>query len=166
MARAITGQGRPGTNNRFQGRSNFNSGYNPQGGRNWNNNRAPRDPNAMDTSAGVMSINAMTPDERFDLMRKGACFNCKQTGHMARDCPKKNRGPPTYNRNATNTGNYRNYSNNQNAPKKWTPKEINTHIKAMSNAERDELAILGMMQDYGPNNDQNAKISEVIEEDF
>ncbi len=45
-----------------------------------------RDPNAMD-------IDAMSTEERYTLLRKGACFNCKQTGHMAKDCPKKRSNP-------------------------------------------------------------------------
>ena len=27
---------------------------------------------------------------KVDLSLKGACFNCEQVGHMARDCPQKN----------------------------------------------------------------------------
>jgi hypothetical protein len=37
-----------------------------------------RDPDAMD-------IDAMSTEKRAALMRKGACFICKETGHMARD---------------------------------------------------------------------------------
>lgn len=50
-----------------------------------------RDPNAME-------IDTMTSDERYSLLRKGACFNCKQTGHMAKDCPKKQTNPPRSNK--------------------------------------------------------------------
>ena len=60
----------------------------------WRDRRAPRvqfrprwsflptDPNAMD-------VDSMTVEERAELLRKGACFFCKQTGHMARTCPKR-----------------------------------------------------------------------------
>ena len=40
-----------------------------------------KDPNAMD-------IDYMSTEERTTLMRKGACFKCKETGHLARDCKK------------------------------------------------------------------------------
>ena len=31
----------------------------------------------------------MSPRERAELMKKGACFRCRKTGHRARDCPQK-----------------------------------------------------------------------------
>ena len=34
-------------------------------------------------------VNKLTQDERMKLLRKGACFYCKEVGHMARECPKK-----------------------------------------------------------------------------
>ena len=40
------------------------------------------DPNAMD-------IDTMTFQERTELMKKGACFHCKQVRHLSRDCPNK-----------------------------------------------------------------------------
>jgi hypothetical protein len=45
-----------------------------------------RDPNAMD-------INQMSVEEQQDLMKRRACFNCKETGHRAFECPKKGRIP-------------------------------------------------------------------------
>ena len=38
------------------------------------------DPNAMD-------VDSMTTNERAELMRKGACFKCKKTGHRRDQCP-------------------------------------------------------------------------------
>ena len=37
-----------------------------------------RDPDAMD-------IDRLSPEECSTLMRKGACFICKEPGHMAKD---------------------------------------------------------------------------------
>ena len=39
------------------------------------------DPNAMD-------IDSMTVNKRTELMRKGACFKCKEIGHLSQDCKK------------------------------------------------------------------------------
>ena len=57
---------------------------------NRNNQNTPRkfnfqiqwDPNTMD-------IDILTTEQRSDLMRKGACFNCKAVGHLSRDCPNR-----------------------------------------------------------------------------
>ena len=40
--------------------------------------REEKDPNAMD-------IDAMSTEKRAALMKKGACFICEETGHLARD---------------------------------------------------------------------------------
>ena len=44
--------------------------------------RDEREPNAMD-------IDALTFEERNKLMKEGKCFNCKSTGHISKDCPRK-----------------------------------------------------------------------------
>ena len=36
-----------------------------------------------------MDVNALTFGERNDLMKEGRCFNCKEAGHISKDCPKK-----------------------------------------------------------------------------
>ena len=35
-------------------------------------------------------VNGPPNPERQRLQKEGRCFNCEQTGHMARDCPQKN----------------------------------------------------------------------------
>ena len=48
----------------------------------WRFNFRPQpDPNAMD-------VNAMTVNKRTELMRGGACFKCKEVGHLSWDCKK------------------------------------------------------------------------------
>ena len=34
-----------------------------------------------------MDVDSMTTNERAELMRKGACFKCKKTGHWRDQCP-------------------------------------------------------------------------------
>ncbi|KAF9526299.1 hypothetical protein CPB83DRAFT_493316 [Crepidotus variabilis] len=43
-----------------------------------------RDPDAM-------AANVLETEQRGELVRDGACFICKEVGHIARDCPKKQR---------------------------------------------------------------------------
>jgi hypothetical protein len=85
-------------------------------------NQEYKDPNAMD-------VDAMTTEKRTALMRKGACFNCEEPGHLARNCPKKKY---TY--------------------QKKSVKEIHALIDAMSKEEKEELATLqisgGENQDF------------------
>ena len=46
-----------------------------------------KDPNAMD-------VDSMSTNECSQLMKKGACFNCKKIRHLSKDCPdKKTRNP-------------------------------------------------------------------------
>ena len=57
----------------------------------WNQNQNQKDPNAMDIGAtntnGTTVIGALTEEMRAALMKIGACFRCRKTGHLSRDCP-------------------------------------------------------------------------------
>ena len=115
------------------------------------NFRPRRDPNAMD-------IDALRPNERFELMKRGACFNCRQVGHLARDCPKKR------------TQNYRNLGNNAprrqiQTPKKWTPKELHKEIRAMTAAEREDFTNLAIAQGFDEDTEENETFRQVFEEE-
>ena len=83
-----------------------------------------RDPNAMDTSIG-----ALTEKEKTALMKIGACFRCKKTGHLSRDCPEKNRNNGAQLPQAQ-------------TPKKFTPKDIHGNIRSLTKEERVELMAL------------------------
>lgn len=99
-------------------------------------------PMAMDIDA---VINTLSPEERQDLMKRGACFFCKKSGNRFKDCNKK----PSLNRsgNSGNRGNQgKNQSdyqskNNDNKAKKFISnkaKEITKHIYALVNKLKDE----------------------------
>ena len=45
----------------------------------------------MATNPNAIDINVLTVEECTEFLRKGACFICKQTGHMARVCPRRTR---------------------------------------------------------------------------
>ena len=105
-----------------------------------NNNSKPaayRDPNAMDIDFIDTTINAMSYEERGEFLKKGLCFNCKQQGHISRDCPKKNP-----NRSTSNTANAPRYSQNRPSSgysKKPDTKEMAKYIRAMNKEEQNEL---------------------------
>ena len=87
----------------------------------------------MDIDAMEISINMMSEAERAYLMKKGACFKCKEVGHMARehDSFKRSNEKPKY------FGNPRAATGN--ATKKPDAKEIARYIRAMNQEEQDRL---------------------------
>ena len=89
-----------------------------------------KDPNAMDTSIGALS-----EKEKTALMKIGACFRCKKTGHLSRDCPEKNKNNGVQ------------HSQTQ-TPKKFSPKDIHGNIRSLTKEERVELMAL-MTADEG-----------------
>jgi len=123
-------------NNNNNKNQNFRQAVQRGNERSWRNTRpAPyRDPNAMDINVVTTTINAMTYKEQGEYLKKGLCFNCKQPGHLSRDCPKKNPrrstsngvGPPSYIRN-------------QSYSKKPDVKEVTKYIRTMNKEEQDEL---------------------------
>ena len=109
MAMAITGRTTAKTTTRqgnYQGRSWFQK-----------KEQDKKDPDAMDVDG------MMTQEKRNALLRKGACFNCEDYGHLAKDCPEKRRGKGPQ----------------EQMKKKWAPKDIRAQIKSLTKAERQEL---------------------------
>jgi len=100
--------------------------------------QSDRDPMSMDIDTVV---NALSPEERQDLMKKGLCFFCKKSGHCVEDCDKK--PPSNKSGNGGNQGkNRRDYrSKNNDKAKKFESnkgKEIAKHIRALVDKLEDE----------------------------
>ena len=61
-----------------------------------------------------MDVDILTADQRTELMRKGACFNCRVVGHLSQDCPnKKKKDKPK-----------------KEEKKKWKGWELATYVRA------------------------------------
>jgi hypothetical protein len=105
------------TQNRGNTSSNANKKPSRNGPRRFFFKREERDPNAMD-------IDAMTTEEREEMMRVGLCFRCKKPGHVSRYRPNQNRTPPPQ----------------QAPPKKMKGKELHAHVRAlMAQMEEDDV---------------------------
>ena len=81
-----------------------------------------------------MDIDAMTIEQRNEMMRKGLCFICEKPGHLGRNCPTKgqpsnNRKPPSY----AST-----WKPTTSTPKKMTGKELHTHIRGLVTQMEEE----------------------------
>ena len=103
----------------------------------FNQNQQQKDPNAMDigatttsteavTSNGTALIGALSEEMRTTLMKIGACFRCRKTGHMSRNCPDRNR-------------NYGAQQPQAQTPKMYTPKDVHMNIRSMTAEQRKEL---------------------------
>ena len=153
LAQAMLGKPIPkdkGRNNQNQGARYTGTRYPSRYGQ---ERTTTRDPNAMD-------IDAMTTDERYDLLRKGACFNCKQTGHMAKDCPKKRSNPPrsdkpwwkeqeprSGNNNYAKSSN-RSTENSEHAARKFTKDAARKFIREIEWENEDEKE--AFLNEYDP----------------
>ena len=62
-----------------------------------------------------MDIDTMSTEEWITLMKQGLCFRCKKQGHLARDC------------------------NEKGEQKKWSLKDLETGIQALTKEEFDKL---------------------------
>jgi len=116
--------------------------------RNWRSEK-PKDPNAMD-------VDRMTIEERNDLMKKGACFFCKEQGHRANECPKKKKNP-------NYTQKQKNRSDQKDAWRKGNVKKTFTDIRSFSLEERNELREMMISADF---DEEESKVEEVKDEDF
>ena len=87
-----------------------------------------KDPNAMDTSLGALTI-----EQRTEMMKKGLCFGCGKHGHLSRDCPDKNKLaiPSTATPSSSSPPSY-------SLPKKMSAKELYTHIQSLTALMNEE----------------------------
>ena len=84
-----------------------------------------KDNNAMDVDVITKVYNAMTDEERTELMKKGLCFRCQKGGHLSQDCPEKKGKATTSQPTATVP------TPTPTVPKKMTAKELMAHIQSL-----------------------------------
>ena len=84
----------------------------------------------MMMKTGTAFIGALTEEIQAALMKIRACFWCRKTSHLSRDCPLKNQGPQ------------------QQQQKVYMPKDIHMNIQSMTVEQRKELMEM-LMADLG-----------------
>ena len=96
--------------------------------RTWQNQNQNKDPNAMDIGATTngTTIGALTEEMHATLMKIGACFRCRKTGHLSCDCPLKNQGQ----------------QQQQQQQKVFSAKEAHANLRNMMKEARAELMVL------------------------
>ena len=124
----------------------YQSGPAYQQGNNQGNYQPQYDPNTMDINVITTTLNMMSYEEQGKYLKKGLCFNCKQPGHVSRDCPKPKNNGYSNNRTFNQRNNNRTFAPQSNNPfqntntiKKPGPQEINKMIRALTIEERDEM---------------------------
>ena len=115
----------------------------------------------MDVNAIMMALNTMSYEEWGNYLCNRLCFYCKQPGHVSHKCPKKrstnvgnfgaghlcnnglfawgNQGAFTWVNNA--------FNRKPNTPRKMGPQELNKHICALSQEEREIMFDLAEAED-------------------
>ena len=100
-------------------------------GKSWfnQNQNQNKDPNAIDigatttTTTGTAFIGALTEEMRAALMKIGACFWCRKTGHLFHNCSLKHQGQ----------------QQQPQQQKTYTPKDVYMNIWSMTAEKRKEL---------------------------
>jgi hypothetical protein len=96
-----------------------------------------RDPNAMEVDrvdVEEIEINRLSPRERDDHMKKGQCFRCHKTGHVARD----HYGPDAARLNAGTSSNVNSNSNTWKRTGKGTAQRIRSLLAELDEKEKEE----------------------------
>jgi len=88
-------------------------------------------------------------EERNDLMKRGACFFCKEPGHRANECLKKKK-------------NYKSGQGYKPNPKesfrKAGAKKVFTDIRALSTEQRNELCEMMISNEFDEEEDQAEEV--------
>jgi len=96
-------------------------------------NQRRHDPNAMDVDASNMGnrpcFTQLSNEEKQKLRDKGACFKCRQTGHISRYCPTRQNGSTEYGRPAPTQQTRSGITDATEEPKKEEPKSIDDLLK-------------------------------------
>jgi hypothetical protein len=110
----------------FGGKNNFGSNYGSSSKSNWRNEKKKeKDPNAMD-------IDAMSTEKRTYLMKKGLCFICEKSGHLA--SAHKDKGFDG-NKNDGNKGK----GKEEGTSKKKDIRKLHAYLRGLSKEETQEL---------------------------